>query len=207
MRRFPRERELWPSLYRLLREVAMDFPQKYVQMQPWVRVAVMLWAALLDRPLRPRGRRRRQRLQAAYGLVEPGRVQGLGDHAVERRREGGGRAVDRPVGVWGPSCSLTSSASATDNDLRPSLQDVEEFGNEGRRHNTTPARMTPPPTRSASEGFRPNPSLALRVGGRSLSAEVLTKRQGVLLLALECLLCVLCVFVVNRLDRSRSASR
>ena len=38
----------------------MDFPQKYVQMQPWVRVAVMLWAALLDRPLRPRGRRRRK---------------------------------------------------------------------------------------------------------------------------------------------------
>lgn len=45
------ERELWPSLYRLLREVAKDFRQKYVQMQPWVLVAVMLWAALHDRPV------------------------------------------------------------------------------------------------------------------------------------------------------------
>jgi hypothetical protein len=45
------ERELWPSLYRLLRGVAKDFHQKYVQMQPWVLVAVMLWAALHDRPV------------------------------------------------------------------------------------------------------------------------------------------------------------
>ncbi len=28
------ERELWPPLYRLLKEVAKDFRQKYVQMQP-----------------------------------------------------------------------------------------------------------------------------------------------------------------------------
>jgi hypothetical protein len=45
------ERELWPSLYRLLQEVAKDFHQKYVQLQPWLLVAVMLWAALHDRPV------------------------------------------------------------------------------------------------------------------------------------------------------------
>jgi hypothetical protein len=44
------ERELWPSLYRLLRETAKDFHQKYVHYQPWVLVAVLLWAALHDRP-------------------------------------------------------------------------------------------------------------------------------------------------------------
>jgi hypothetical protein len=43
------ERELWPRLYRLLLEVARDFSQKYVQYQPWVLVAVQLWAALHDR--------------------------------------------------------------------------------------------------------------------------------------------------------------
>jgi hypothetical protein len=45
------ERELWPLLYHLLREVANDSHQKYVQYQPWVLVAVMLWAALHDRPV------------------------------------------------------------------------------------------------------------------------------------------------------------
>lgn len=45
------ERELWPLLYRLLRRVAKDFSQKHVQYQPWVLVAVTLWAALHDRPL------------------------------------------------------------------------------------------------------------------------------------------------------------
>ena len=44
------ERELWPSLYRLLRAVAKAFRQKYVQHQPWVLVAVSLWAILHDRP-------------------------------------------------------------------------------------------------------------------------------------------------------------
>src|SRR5437868_1666769 len=43
------ERELWPPLYHLLMEVAKDFSQKYVQHQPWVLVAVQLWAALHDR--------------------------------------------------------------------------------------------------------------------------------------------------------------
>lgn len=45
------ERELWPPLYRLVRETAKQFSQKYVQFQPWVLVAVMLWAALHDRPV------------------------------------------------------------------------------------------------------------------------------------------------------------
>jgi hypothetical protein len=45
------ERELWPLLYRLLREVAQDFRQKYVQIPPWTLVAVLLWAALHDRPI------------------------------------------------------------------------------------------------------------------------------------------------------------
>lgn len=45
------ERELWPPLYHLLRDVAKDFHQKYVQYQPWVLVAVMLWAALHGRPV------------------------------------------------------------------------------------------------------------------------------------------------------------
>src|SRR5271165_3393686 len=45
------ERELWPPLYHALRTVANDFRQKYVQLQPWVLVAVLLWAALHDRPV------------------------------------------------------------------------------------------------------------------------------------------------------------
>src|SRR5579871_1176008 len=45
------ERELWPPLYRLLRQVGNDFRQKYVSYPPWVLVAVMLWAALHDRPI------------------------------------------------------------------------------------------------------------------------------------------------------------
>jgi hypothetical protein len=43
------ERELWPSLYSLLREVGDDFVQKDVSYQPWVIVAVLLWAASHDR--------------------------------------------------------------------------------------------------------------------------------------------------------------
>jgi len=45
------ERELWPLLYRLLQEVAKDLSQKYVQYHPWVIAAVLLWAALHDRPI------------------------------------------------------------------------------------------------------------------------------------------------------------
>lgn len=46
------ERELWPLLYRLLREVGKTIHQKDVTYQPWVIVAVVLWAALHDRPVR-----------------------------------------------------------------------------------------------------------------------------------------------------------
>ena len=45
------ERELWPPLYRALREVGKDFRQKHAQYQPWVVAAVLLWAAVHDRPL------------------------------------------------------------------------------------------------------------------------------------------------------------
>jgi hypothetical protein len=43
------ERELWPPLYRLVREVGDDFCQKNVTFQPWVIALVWLWAALHDR--------------------------------------------------------------------------------------------------------------------------------------------------------------
>jgi Transposase DDE domain len=45
------ERELWPILYRALLRTAQEVRQKYVQLQPWVVVATMLWAALHDRPV------------------------------------------------------------------------------------------------------------------------------------------------------------
>jgi hypothetical protein len=45
------ERELWPLLYHALRQVANDSRQKYVSYQPWALAAVLLWAALHDRPL------------------------------------------------------------------------------------------------------------------------------------------------------------
>jgi len=45
------ERELWPLLYSLLRQTAQDFQQKYVQIPGWVLVAVLLWAALHERPI------------------------------------------------------------------------------------------------------------------------------------------------------------
>jgi Transposase DDE domain len=45
------ERELWPVLYRTVREVARDFQQKYVKIPGWVLLVTMLWAALHDRPV------------------------------------------------------------------------------------------------------------------------------------------------------------
>lgn len=45
------ERELWPTLYRYVCVTAQEVRQKYVQIQPWVVVATMLWAALHDRPV------------------------------------------------------------------------------------------------------------------------------------------------------------
>lgn len=43
------ERELWPVLYHHLQQTAKEVQQKYVQLQPWVIVATLLWAALHDR--------------------------------------------------------------------------------------------------------------------------------------------------------------
>jgi hypothetical protein len=45
------ERELWPLLYHALLEAAREFRQKYVHYQPWTVAAVLLWAALHDRPI------------------------------------------------------------------------------------------------------------------------------------------------------------
>lgn len=45
------ERELWPIVYQTLREVARSVRQKYVHHPPWVIAAVLLWAALHDRPV------------------------------------------------------------------------------------------------------------------------------------------------------------
>ncbi len=45
------ERKLWPLLYHHLQAAAQEFSQKYVHYQPWVLVALFLWAALHDRPV------------------------------------------------------------------------------------------------------------------------------------------------------------
>jgi hypothetical protein len=45
------ERELWPLLYHRLRALAKNFHQKYVHIPGWILVAVLLWAALHDRPI------------------------------------------------------------------------------------------------------------------------------------------------------------
>jgi Transposase DDE domain len=44
------ERELWPILYRALGAVAATERRERVRYQPWVIVAVLLWAAIHDRP-------------------------------------------------------------------------------------------------------------------------------------------------------------
>jgi len=43
------ERELWPLLYRALRDAARGFEQKGVQFHAWEVAAVLLWAAIHDR--------------------------------------------------------------------------------------------------------------------------------------------------------------
>jgi hypothetical protein len=45
------ERELWPLLYHYVQLTPKEVHQKYVQIQPWVLVATLLWAALHDRPV------------------------------------------------------------------------------------------------------------------------------------------------------------
>lgn len=44
------ERKLWPVLYCAVRKVGRQVKQKGVRYQPWLIAAVMLWAALHDRP-------------------------------------------------------------------------------------------------------------------------------------------------------------
>lgn len=46
------ERELWPLVYRELRAAARGTAQKYAHYHPWAVAAVLLWAALHDRPVR-----------------------------------------------------------------------------------------------------------------------------------------------------------
>ncbi len=45
------ERELWKVVYAGLKRVGRRFDQKYVQFQPWRIAAVLLWAAVHDRPV------------------------------------------------------------------------------------------------------------------------------------------------------------
>ena len=45
------ERELWPLLYHELQAAAADFHQKYVHHPAWAVAAVVLWAAVHDRPV------------------------------------------------------------------------------------------------------------------------------------------------------------
>lgn len=45
------ERELWPRIYHDLRAVARGTHQKGVHFHPWVIAAVLLWAAVHDRPV------------------------------------------------------------------------------------------------------------------------------------------------------------
>src|SRR3954463_10930368 len=46
------ERELWKVVYRALKKLARRFEQSYVQLHAWRIAAVLLWAALHDRPVR-----------------------------------------------------------------------------------------------------------------------------------------------------------
>ena len=102
-------RELWPPLYRALREVGKDFRQKYASYQPWVIAAVLLWAAVPDRPLSwacrpahwPTTRLRPLRLPSAATLRR--RVAGLPVGALlwaleQRLRQRGERRRLAPLG-------------------------------------------------------------------------------------------------------------
>jgi hypothetical protein len=97
------ERELWPPLYRLIRETATDVRQKYVQYQPWVLVAVLLWAALHDRPMSWACQRRHwntttlrpHRLPSAATLSR--RVDGVGVGLFWRALEARVRAAGSPA--------------------------------------------------------------------------------------------------------------
>src|SRR5215467_11869840 len=51
MARCVMERELWKVVYAALKKVARRFDQRYVQIHAWRIAAVLLWAALHDRPV------------------------------------------------------------------------------------------------------------------------------------------------------------
>src|SRR5262245_6393898 len=51
LREVTMERELWPRLYRIVREVEASIRQKSVRYQPSVILTVYFWAVLHDRPV------------------------------------------------------------------------------------------------------------------------------------------------------------
>lgn len=96
------ERELWWLLYRQLRRAAREVDQKYVHHHPWVIAAVLVWAALHDRPIAWACRRRNwgNRLRPA-ALPDPStvarRMRRAGflvfvNHLTDRLRGSGGPA-------------------------------------------------------------------------------------------------------------------
>jgi hypothetical protein len=95
------ERELWPPLYRLLSEVAATVRQKGVCYQPGLIVAVLLRAALHDRPIAWACRRRNwdtplrpRRLPSPATMSR--RLRGLAVAAVLRGLEDRLRQADAP---------------------------------------------------------------------------------------------------------------
>ena len=95
------ERELWPPLYHLLLDTATGFRQKYVQHQPWVLAAVVLWAALHDRPVSWACQRRHW----STTTLRPGRLPSPA--TVSRRADGVGvglfwRELERRLRDSGP---------------------------------------------------------------------------------------------------------
>lgn len=100
------ERELWPLLYRALLDVSADGRRRGARYQPWVIAAVLLWAALRDRPVswacRPDHRDTTR--------VRPARVPSAS--TVPRRARGAdaagllARLADRPRGAGPPGWTL-----------------------------------------------------------------------------------------------------
>jgi hypothetical protein len=96
------ERELWPLLYRAVRDEGSRVSQKYARYQPWVPALVLLWAALHDRPVRwacdrrnwSTTRLRPDPLPAASTVSRRLRSQAVA--AVLRAVEGRWRAAGRP---------------------------------------------------------------------------------------------------------------
>jgi hypothetical protein len=93
-------RELWPRIYHELRQAARGTAQKYAHYHPWVIAAVLVWAALHDRPVAwacdPRNwsttRRRPAALPSAATVSRRAKrtVFGVFLNRVARRLRGGG---------------------------------------------------------------------------------------------------------------------